>query len=66
MRQAFAFGVREAQRALRNVWLMGVAVLAAVGGALILRYSASGSAGFLFLPMQLFLLPLFAVPSSRL
>lgn len=61
MRQAFAFGVREAQRALRNVWLMGVAVLAAVGGALILRYSASGSAGFLFLQMQLFLLPLFAV-----
>ncbi len=61
IRQASAFAGREGRRVVRNAWLIALAALALLGGALILRFAASGSAGFLFLQMQLFLLPLFAV-----
>ena len=60
-RQASAFAGREMRRAARNAWLIALAALALLGGVLILRFVASDSAGFLFLQMQLFLLPLFAV-----
>jgi ABC-type transport system involved in multi-copper enzyme maturation permease subunit len=61
MRQMAAFAGREGRRALRNTWLIVFAALALLGGALILYFVAPGSSGFLFLQMQLFLLPLFAV-----
>ncbi|MBE2204986.1 MAG: hypothetical protein IAE94_11680 [Chthoniobacterales bacterium] len=61
VRQVFAFAGRESRRAARNPWLIVLAGLALLGGALITRITDSDSAGFLFLQAQLFLLPLFSV-----
>lgn len=61
IRQTFAFAGREMQRAARNPWLIALAALGLLGGILIPRLAVSESPGFLFLQIQLFLLPLFAV-----
>lgn len=61
MRQALAFAGREGRRAVGNPWLITLAVLTGLGGMMILWFATPGSGGFLFLQMQLFLLPLFAV-----
>ncbi len=61
MQQVLGFTGREARRVIRNVWLLAFAALSLLGGLLLLRFAAMGSSGFLFLQIQLFLLPLFAV-----
>lgn len=59
--QAAGIAARDWGRAIHNAYLLSFAILSLVGGLLIFRFAPGGASAFLFLQMQLFLLPLFAI-----